>query len=70
MKISIIIIVICLIFSYASAQGCNNNVCNLGNYFNETNGYRCYDLGGGSALCTCPGSAYEINQPCRMKIMQ
>ncbi|CAF1118261.1 unnamed protein product [Adineta steineri] len=66
MKISIIIIVICLIFSYASAQGCNNNVCNLGNYFNETNGYRCYDLGGGSALCTCPGSAYEINQPCRL----
>ncbi|CAF1273525.1 unnamed protein product [Adineta steineri] len=66
MKISIVIIVICLIFSYASAQGCTTNICELGPYFNETNGYRCYDLGGGSALCTCPGSAYEINQPCRL----
>ncbi|CAF1411836.1 unnamed protein product [Adineta steineri] len=66
MKIFIIIIVICLIFSYASAQGCSANVCDLGPYFSETNGYRCYDLGGNSALCTCPGGAYEINQPCRL----
>ncbi|CAF1283197.1 unnamed protein product [Adineta steineri] len=66
MKTFIIVIVICLIFSYASAQGCSANVCDLGPYFSETNGYRCLDLGGSNVVCTCPGGAYEINQPCRL----
>ncbi|CAF0807806.1 unnamed protein product [Adineta steineri] len=66
MKTLIIIFVFCLIFSYVSAQACNANPCQLGGYYSETNGYRCFELGGGSALCTCPGSAYEINQPCRL----
>ncbi|CAF0807787.1 unnamed protein product [Adineta steineri] len=66
MKTVIIIFVFCLMFSYASAQGCSANPCQLGDYFNEINGYRCIDLGGDSVTCTCPGSAYEINQPCRL----
>ncbi|CAF1296580.1 unnamed protein product [Adineta steineri] len=65
MKTVIIIFVFCLIFSYASAQACNNNPCQIGGYFSDTNGYRCIDLGS-SALCTCPGSPYEFNQPCRL----
>ncbi|CAF1328137.1 unnamed protein product [Adineta steineri] len=61
MKIHIIImIVICLIFSYASAQGCSNNVCDLGDYFSETNDYRCYDVMGGSAVCTCPDTTVPL----------
>ncbi|CAF1328197.1 unnamed protein product [Adineta steineri] len=66
MKTVIIIIVICLIFSYASALDCS--LCELGPGFNERNGYNCVDLGGDSVLCTCPGGAYELNGPCHTTV--
>ncbi|CAF1238958.1 unnamed protein product [Adineta steineri] len=65
MKIYIIIIDICLIFSYASAQDCS--LCELGLGYDEINGYRCLPLGS-SVLCTCPGSAYEIDRPCHTTV--
>lgn len=64
---TIIITLIFIAYLYSSVQAlsCSTNPCDLGPSFNDTNGYRCLDVNG-DALCTCPGSGYEINERCRL----
>ncbi|UJR27531.1 hypothetical protein I4U23_008814 [Adineta vaga] len=64
MKIVIFILTVFLCKA-TYALDCNNDPCETQGYFNSTRGYRCLQLGS-DALCTCPGTAYEINMPCRL----
>lgn len=44
------------------------NVCQLENYFVESNGYACFRLSDDSTACTCPDRQYSINKPCRRRL--
>ncbi len=41
------------------------SLCQLGNYFSESNGYGCFESMDDLVACTCPDGLYTQNLPCR-----
>ncbi len=41
------------------------SACKFDEYFNQLNGYGCFQKSNNETICTCPDLLWTINQPCR-----